>query len=85
MATENLGKLPLMKRAGRYRELAAEAQATAVIASEGLFRETYINIAKNWTELATEIERLLEMLEIESYFEPGGELEQAFNVSETMH
>ena len=69
MATENLGKLPLMKRAGRYRELAAEANATARTAPDGPFRETYLNIAKNWTELAAEIERLLEMLEIEAYFE----------------
>jgi hypothetical protein len=85
VARENLGSLPLMKRAGRYRELAAEAHATALIAPEGLFRETYRNIAKNWTELAAEIDRLLERLEIEAYFEPGGDIEQDFNVSQTVH
>lgn len=85
MARESLGSLPLMKRSGRYRELAAEAQATALIASEGHFRETYLNIAKNWTELAAEIDRLLERLEIEAYFEPGGDIEQDFNVPQTVH
>jgi len=49
--------LPLVERAKRYREVAAETEAWAARARSADVRDGYRKLAKTWRDLALELER----------------------------
>jgi hypothetical protein len=59
---EAIHLLPPAERAGRYRELAAEALARAQSLQSGPQRETYVSMALGWATLAQNCEKLADEL-----------------------
>jgi hypothetical protein len=59
---EAIHLLPPAERAGRYRELAAEALARAQSLPTGPQREMYVNMALGWATLAQNCEKLADDL-----------------------
>ena len=60
---EAIHLLPPAERAGRYRELAAQALARAQSLPSGPQRETYVNMALGWATLAQNSEKLASEME----------------------